>query len=74
MWQPSDNVRGPGRAVGLPPVLPATPPPRRRGCAADPRVSAAEFETLKEEQDSVSRKFYQDFLEDVVELSQLVTQ
>lgn len=47
------------------------PPP---GCAAHLGVSAAEFETLREEPDSVSRKFYQDFSEDVVELSQLVPQ
>ncbi|KAM5315103.1 maestro heat-like repeat family member 5 [Glossophaga mutica] len=40
----------------------------------DVTILRNQFETLKEEQDSVSRKFYQTFLEDVVELSQLVTQ
>ncbi|CAM9540339.1 unnamed protein product [Rangifer tarandus platyrhynchus] len=37
----------------------------------DPWVSAADFETLRQDPGSVSRKFYKHFSEDIAELSQL---
>lgn len=42
------------------------------GCAVGPVVSATDFEMVKQDPDSTSRKFYKSFVEDMVELSQFV--
>lgn len=58
-----------------PPRPPAPAPlPCPAGVAvwSDPWVCAAEFEVLKQEQDSICRKFYQDHLDNVIELFQNV--
>lgn len=60
-----------GRSCPLPLRLPSAPRPAAPRLE-DPLVSAADFEMLKEDPDSVSRKFYKHFSEDVTELSQYV--
>uniref|UniRef100_A0A667HVN4 Maestro heat like repeat family member 7 n=1 Tax=Lynx canadensis TaxID=61383 RepID=A0A667HVN4_LYNCA len=44
-----------------------------RGCVSDPGGLRADLEILKQDPDSVSRRFYSSFLEDIWELSQYVT-
>lgn len=70
---PPPHMGSRGRAV------PPTPHMGSRGRAA-PRgavrqtlgISAADVEVLKQDPDSVSRRFYHSFLEDISELSQFV--
>lgn len=64
MWPSSGSVSG--ARVG-----PGCPSPRPRPCRHPP-VSAAEFSSLKQEQDADCRRFYRSYLEDVVKLSQYV--
>lgn len=54
------------------PSAPALPRPAGVAVWSDPWVCAAEFEVLKQEQDSISRKFYQNHLDNVIELFQNV--
>lgn len=51
-------------------LLPLPP----RGPSISPGLSAADLEVLKQDSDSVSRRFYQNFLEDITELSKFVRQ
>ena len=60
-----------GRSCPLPLCLPPAPRPAAPRLE-DPWVSAADFETLRQDPDSVSRKFYEHFSEDVTELSRCV--
>lgn len=55
------------------PSAPALPGPAAVAVRSDPWVCAAEFEVLKRERDSISRKFYRNYLDDIIELSQMVT-
>uniref|UniRef100_A0A8C0L1Q4 Maestro heat-like repeat family member 5 n=1 Tax=Canis lupus dingo TaxID=286419 RepID=A0A8C0L1Q4_CANLU len=57
-----------GRCAGCPPLPPS------RGPSVSPGLSAADLEVLKKDSDSVSRRFYQNFLEDITELSKFVRQ
>lgn len=63
----------PAPAPGPRPPAPV-PLPCPAGVAvwSDPWVCAAEFEVLKQEQDSICRKFYQNHLDNVIELFQNV--
>ncbi|XP_044905897.1 maestro heat-like repeat family member 5 isoform X5 [Felis catus] len=49
------------------------PSPAPGGCVSDPGGLRADLEILKQDPDSVSRRFYSSFLEDIWELSQYVT-
>ncbi|KAM5212205.1 maestro heat-like repeat family member 5 [Hipposideros larvatus] len=70
---PWTSLLHPHRLPAPVPSAPALPGPAGVAVQSDPWVCAAEFEVLKQEQDSVSRKFYHNHLDDIIELSQSVT-
>lgn len=60
-----------GASCPLPLCLPSAPRPAVPRLE-DPWVSAADFETLRQDPDSMSRRFCKHFSKDVAELSQYV--